>query len=311
MLYVTGTTKFQMEKRTAITLGKFDGLHRGHQTLMKKVLSCKEQGLSATVFTFDLSPLAVMEGKSQTPMLLTNQERREHLEQMGMEALIEFPFTKEISHMSAEAFVRDILVKQLRVGMVVIGTDFHFGHNRSGDAALLEDMAKTYDFRLCVEDKLRDEDSGRIISSSFIREELKKGNMEKVNALLGYSYGLEGTVINGNHLGSRIGFPTANLCPPSQKNLPPNGVYATRTCIQGKWYLSVTNVGNKPTVGDYPIGAETFVYDWKEPLYGEQIQVEFLHQIRAEKKFDSLEELRQQVERDKKTARQFLVEKDF
>lgn len=305
MQYFTGTTEIRMEESTAITLGKFDGLHRGHQTLIAKVLKQRKNGMVPAVFTFDMSPVAVVTGKSQ-PTLLTNMERKEHLEQMGIGCLVEYPFTVEASHMPADVFIEKILVERLKVRSITIGTDFHFGYQRSGDAALLARMAQVYGYHLEVVDKLKDTDSGRVISSTFIREELREGNMEKVHALLGYSYALRGTVVNGNHLGSRIGFPTANILPPAKKMLPPNGVYASRTWIDGQLYESVTNIGRKPTVGEYPIGAETFVYDWRQPLYGKEITVELHHAIRPEMKFSGVEELRAQVENDKKSAREWL-----
>lgn len=305
MQYFTGTTEIHMKEPTAITLGKFDGLHRGHQTLIAKVLKQREQGLIPAVFTFDMSPVAVVTGKSQ-PALLTNEERREHLEQMGIGCLVEYPFTVDASHMPADVFIEKILVERLKVRSITIGTDFHFGYQRSGDAALLARMAPVYGYHLEVVDKLKDAQSGKVISSTFIREELRNGNMEKVHALLGYSYALKGTVVNGNHLGSRIGFPTANILPPAQKMLPPNGVYASRTWIDGQLYESVTNIGRKPTVGEYPMGAETFVYEWKQPLYGREIAVELCHAIRPEMKFSGVEELKTQVERDKKIAREWL-----
>ena len=177
MQYFTGTTDIYIEEKTAITLGKFDGLHRGHQLLMENVLAFRKQGLLPAVFTFDMSPMAVMSGKGRQPMLLTNSERREHLETMGIEALIEYPFTLETSQMPAETFVQEILVKRLHVGAVIIGADFHFGHQRGGDATLLACMAEQLGFQLKVVDKLKETESGRIISSNFIRAELDKGNM--------------------------------------------------------------------------------------------------------------------------------------
>ena len=307
MQYFTGTAEIEMKQPVAVTLGKFDGMHLGHQTLISKIMEKKEAGMIPTVFTFDMSPVAVVTGKKQQPMLLTNEERRKYLEKLGIGCLIEYPFTVEASHMPADVFVREILVKRLKVRYIAVGTDFHFGYQRSGDAALLEEMSSSCGYELDVVHKRRDEKSGRIISSTFIREKLDEGNMEDVNALLGYPFALHGKVVNGNHLGSRIGFPTANLLPEAGKKLPPNGVYASCTKIDGNSYLSVTNIGRKPTIGEYPVGAETFIFEWTKELYGKEITVELYHQLREEKKFANVEELKAQVERDKIKALEFLI----
>lgn len=302
MEYITGTRKFQIDKPAVVTLGKFDGLHRGHQKLLGEMSRFRNRGYCTAVFTFETSPGTFMRGKPQT-MITTNAERRFNLEQAGIDYLVEYPFNREVSRMPAENFVSEVLVGQMNAKAIVSGKDFHFGYERRGDVELLQRLAVKYGFQMVPVEKAMD--GNREISSTYIREELARGNIEKANELLGYSYMIHGLVVHGLRLGSRLGFPTVNILPKKQKHLPAFGVYLSQTIIDGRRYNSITNIGKKPTIeGENPAGVETYIYDLDENLYDKWIEVCLLGYIRPERKFSGMEELKEQVLSDKRMGYQ-------
>lgn len=311
MIYIEKEREFQITEPTVVTIGKFDGRHRGHQKLLRIMLDIRRKyGYKAAVFTFSTAPADLVQGKRHT-VITTNLERKNNLRKMGMDYLVEYPFTKETSQIPAEDFVRDILVKQMNAKAIVVGTDCGFGYRRSGDAALLEKLAPRYGYHLVVIEKERDED--RVISSTYVREELDMGQIEKANELLGEPYYIHGQVVHGNHIGQPIlGYPTANLLPPPEKHLPPYGVYVSRVLIDGRFYGGITNIGKKPTIpskdGTAPVGVETFVFDYEGDLYGREIEVGLLHFVRPERKMSGLEELKEQISRDKEEGLTYLKE---
>lgn len=288
MRLITGTTEFETTEATAISLGKFDGLHMGHQLLVNRILKKKEEGLKALIFTFDFG---------DRPMLLLPEERRALLKKWGVDYLIECPFVESLAHMEAEDFVREILVKRLHAKYLAVGTDFHFGHNRKGSYQLLEAMQEECGFEVEVVEKACYD--GEEISSTRIRRELEQGHMELVNQLLGYNFSVTGEVLHGRQIGRTLGLPTTNLLPGPGKLLPPNGVYATRTRIADEIFEGITNIGHKPTVGAEPRrGVETFLFDLDRNLYGDVITVNFYGFERPERKFESLEALKARIEQD-------------
>lgn len=302
MKYITSNLDFQLEKRSVVTLGKFDGVHIGHQKLMQRALEIGASGYETVVFTFDVSPLVKL-GTRIKRTILNNEERRLLLEKNGIDCLIECPFVSEIIQMKPEDFVREILVKQLRAAYVVIGPDFHFGHDRAGTPDLLQEMGAQYGFR--VEILSKETRQERAVSSTWIREVLQEGKIEKVNELLGYPYYVLGKVVHGRQLGRTWGLPTINQIPENGKLLPPFGVYASRTFIKGKEFFGISNVGVKPTVEVPFAGVETYLFDCDEDLYDEEAWVEFYHFVRPECKFDSVEELKEQIQRDAQTGREY------
>lgn len=307
MQYITGTREFQLENPTAVTLGKFDGLHRGHQKLLQEVFRFKEKGFRPAVFTFETTPNTLMKGKLQT-MITTNAERRENLERAGVEYLVEYPFNQETAHMDPEEFVAKILVGQMNARAIVTGPDNRFGYQRRGDAELLKTLSLTYGYEVVVVEKALD--GSREISSTYIREALAAGQIEKANELLGYPYMIHGEVVHGKHLGTALGFPTVNIMPHRQKHLPAFGVYLSQTVIDGVRYNSMTNIGRKPTIeGEHPAGVETYIYDLDQDLYGKWIEVRLLSFLRPEMKFNGIEELKRQVLSDKENGRRLHEEK--
>lgn len=299
MKYMKDTLDFQLNKRSVVTLGKFDGLHRGHDKLISRTIELGKKGYETVVFTFDVSPLVKL-GTKITRTLITNEERKILLEQKGIDCLVECPFVPEVIQMEPEDFIREILAVQLRAAYVVVGPDFRFGYNRRGTTQLLKAMESKYGYHVEILEKEVEEtgEGQRAISSTWIRETLREGKVEKVNHLLGYPYFVKAKVVRGRQLGRTWGLPTINQIPENGKLLPPFGVYATKTYIGGKEFFGISNVGVKPTVAVPFAGVETYLFDCNENLYEKDAWVEFYHFVRPECKFDSVEELRDQIQRD-------------
>lgn len=305
MEIITGTREFQIETPTVVTIGKFDGRHKGHQKLLREMLGLRDRyGYRTAVFTFDMAPAGVVTGKVPT-VITTNQERRNNMEKMGMDYLVEYPFDQSVAHMTPEDFVASVLVGQMHAKAIVAGTDCGFGYRRAGNAKLLRKLAPKYGYQAVIIEKEQDEH--RDISSTYVREELDLGNIEKANELLGEPYAIHGIVVHGRHIGgSLLGFPTANILPPPEKHLPPFGVYVSRVLVDGTYYGGVTNIGRKPTIqGDNPVGVETFIMGLEEDLYGKNIEIQLLNFERPEQKFAGLEELKARIEQDKLYAAKY------
>ena len=296
MKIISDTLDFLIPEESAITLGKFDGIHKGHQKLMRKILEKKGAGLKSVVFTFGQMPGTVFWGnKGRT--ILTRKERQNHLERMGIDYMIECPFVEPIIQMEPERFIEEILVKQLHVKYIAVGPDFRFGHNRKGDCKLLQKLSSDYGYEVEILEKecLDDE----IISSTYVREKLEMGEMECVANLLGYPYYVAGTVVHGHKIGRTLGIPTTNILPDDEKMLPPNGVYLTKTVFEGQNFWGITNIGVKPTIsGKEAKGIETHLFDFDGDLYEKELIVEFYAFSRPEKKFESLEALQEQLSKD-------------
>lgn len=297
MEYVKIEGQFPKFSRCAVTLGKFDGIHRGHRKLIQTILDRKsEYGELAVVMAF----------VSDRQTILTSEERRILLEKMGVDVLLECPLNDQMKHMKADVFIRQILKGDLQASCVVVGEDFRFGHERKGTPQLLEKAGEKYEYDTIVVPK--EMEGSRKISSTYIREELKKGNMEKVRELLGNPFFAVGTVTHGRGMGHRDFFPTANIIPPKQKLLPPNGVYVTLSHFDGTDYPGITNIGYKPTVGEAFLGIETNLFDCDLDLYGQNCTVDFYKFIRPEQKFASFEALKAQIRKDIEAGKAYFQE---
>ena len=303
MKYIKKTLDFQIQEPTVVTLGKFDGLHRGHDKLMHALLKYKETHQVASVaFTFDIPPRNKVDDVS-SKVLTTNEEKEYIFGTSGIDYLIECPFTTEVMCMEPKKFI-EWISKALHMKCVVVGDDFRFGHNRAGDYQTLMQYEKEYGYETIVVEKMKD--NNRDISSTYVREEIAAGNLQKANELLGYHYFIKSDVVHGKKLGRTIGVPTINMVLPENKLLPPNGVYVTELIIEEKKYVGVTNVGCKPTVSDANmIGVETYILDFDQMVYGDSIVVSFVEYIRPEKKFSSVEELKAQLKEDIADAKRY------
>ena len=305
MEYVTEVMDIQVDGRSIVTLGKFDGLHRGHQQLFKKLQQMKaDSGYQTAVFTFN-TELLIWKFGENFKSILEHEERLKMLENLQLDMMIECPFDDRIRNMDAEVFVKEILVDRLHAAYVVIGKDFRFGYERRGDYKLLKKMGELYCFEVRMIEEVYDSDMR--ISSSAIREAIAQGRMEDANRMLGYSFSVEGVILDGQHLGRTIQMPTINLIPSPGKLLPPFGVYASITEMDGQCYAGVTNIGRKPTVGEFAVGVETHLFHTSGNFYGKYAKVHLLHFQRAECRFPSVEALKQKMHQDAQDAEQYLA----
>ncbi|MGB8454417.1 MAG: bifunctional riboflavin kinase/FAD synthetase [Anaerocolumna sp.] len=307
MEYITGRVDFKLHN-TVVSLGKFDGIHRGHQLLLNKILDQKRKGYQAVMFTFMFHPNNLFSDK-EIDTIYTEDEKRYLLDQSGLDVLVSYPFTEETASMEPENFIKNVLIEKLDAKMIVVGSDFCFGHNRKGNVAMLKEKSEIYGYELIVFDKIKLD--GQVISSSYIRGEIMAGNMEKANSMLGKPFTIIGEVQHGRKIGRTLGFPTVNLIPPAHKLLPPNGVYASVTNINGK-YPGVTNIGFNPTVGTtQERRVETYIFDFDTDLYGASIELSLYCLERSEVKFNSLEELKVQMQKDIAFGRKYFSGHEF
>ncbi len=300
-----GTDNAKIARPTVLTLGVFDGLHLGHQLIMRTVVErARATGAVPTVITFDPHPRAVLHAESAPPLLQTFDQKIEALGALGIEQTIVIRFDEQFAQIRAEDFLRDVVRERLQAKEVYLGRGFAFGYKREGNIKLLREASARFGFRAeeVPEVGLR----GRRISSSAVRELLATGCVNLARRMLGRPYSVEGRVVRGHERGRALGFPTANLRP-QNRVIPRGGVYVTATLIEGAWRRSITNIGTRPTfeTNVLELSIETFVMNWSGDLYGDVLRVRFLHRLRDEKKFASLEELKMQIERDRMRASQY------
>lgn len=285
---------------TAVCFGKFDGGHRGHQLIFERLFrEAKKKGLRTALLTFSQNPDIVVKGEHK-PAISTPQEHMSRLKNLGFDYVFEFPMTKETMQITAEEFLREVLVSQMRAREIVVGTDCSFGYRAQGDAMLLSDMQDKLGYRLHVVEKLKIKDSDgsiREISSSLIKEKIALGEMELANKWLGRVFGISGVVVHGRHIGGPVlSFPTVNIYPTEGKAVPAIGVYVSRVLLDGVLYWGMTNVGRNPTISEgNALNIETYILDYEGDAYGKKIRVDFLKRLREEKRFSSIEELREQM----------------
>ena len=288
----------------AVAIGKFDGIHAGHQLLIKKILEKRKQGMTAAVFTFLPSPEELFLGQ-HLPAIDTVVEKRQRFDQMGIDLLVEYPLTFETASLSPEDFMEKILYEDLHAGYVVSGADLSFGNQGLGNAEMLEKFAARKGFEYEEVEKVVIDDT--VVSSTVIRQAIAEGKMEFAGRLLQRNYEVTGIVEKGAQLGRKINLPTINITPDPQKLLPLKGVYVSRSCIDGTWYYGISNVGSKPTVKENSVvNVETHLFDVDMNLYGKWVKTEFISFVRPERKFDSIEKLAEQMQKDKEYGKQYL-----
>jgi len=293
-----------------LTIGTFDGVHVGHQKILRQLEKvAKEIGGESILFTFYPHPRMVLYPENHGLKLIqTEEEKLAKLERAGLQNCIIFPFTFEFSRLSAIEFVRDILVNKLHVKKLVIGYDHQFGKNREGTIEFLKEISEIYNFEV-IEIPAKDIDEINV-SSTKIRNAIHIGDIELANKFLGEPFELNGTVIEGNKLGRTIGFPTANIQVDSDiKLIPGNGVYAVKVEVLNKTFNGMMNIGTRPTVSDLNNRSiEVNIFDFNLDIYNQKITVRFLSKIRDEKKFNGIEELKNQLKIDENTVRNLHLE---
>ncbi|MDR6845230.1 bifunctional riboflavin kinase/FAD synthetase [Flavobacterium granuli] len=289
-------------KKTILTLGTFDGVHFGHKKILEKVTQNTEnEKYESLVLTFFPHPRMVLQEDSDLKMLNTIDEKIELLDKIGIQNLVIHPFDESFSRLTAEEFVKNILVDQFHIHKIIIGHDHRFGRNRTANIDDLKTFGEQYDFE--VEEISAQEIKEVSVSSTKIRQALIDGNVALANEYLGYNYSLTGIIAKGKQLGRTIGFPTANLkLEENFKLIPKNGVYIVKSIINSKTVLGMMNIGFNPTVDGKNQTIEINYFDFDEDLYDQKITVSVLERIRSEVKFDSVTLLKEQLEKDKNTA---------
>ncbi len=285
--------------KSSVTIGVLDGVHLGHRSLLRRL----DDSLRRVVLTFDPHPLEVLRPGIHPRLLTTLPERTALLEGLGIDEVIALDLA-DIKELSPEDFVKRYLVDRLDIGQLVVGNDFRFGRDRSGDVALLEQLASNGGWEVDPIDLVIDK--GAPISSSRIRGLVEEGNIVQANQLLGSEFTVTGEVVHGDKRGREIGYPTANMRPPSRKVIPGTGVYACRVMLAGEMHDAAVNVGFRPTFDGTELLIEAFIFDFSREIYGEKVAISFVERLRPELKFDSVEALVENMDQDVERARQIL-----
>ena len=305
-----GLEGFKKVRNPVVTVGTFDGVHIGHGKIFQRMAGiARECDGETVVITFHPHPRLVVHPDSKDLKFINTQERKYDLiEKTGIDHLVIIPFTPEFATTNASVFVKDILVDKIGVKELVVGYDHHFGKNRQGSFEELLNLAKKFDFQV---EQIPVQDINNIaISSTKIRNALKEGNIKIANELLGYEYSITGPVVEGNKIGRKIGFPTANIeLQDEYKLIMAIGVYACRVQWNGKIYLGMGNIGYRPTINNSDLTIEVHIFDFDEEIYGDTITIFFVDRIRDEEKFKDLDALRQQLIRDRVSTQKILEER--
>ena len=297
---------FSSPKKTILTLGTFDGVHIGHKKILEKVIQHTHgEEYESLVLTFFPHPRMILQERSEIKLLNTISEKVSLLDQLGIQNLVIHPFDESFSRLTAEEFVKTVLVEQFKIQKIIIGYDHRFGRNRTADINNLIEFGEKYNFE--VEQISAQEINAISVSSTKIRNAIQEGDMILANKYLGYDYFLTGTVIQGKQLGRTIGFPTANLkIEEDYKLIPLKGVYIVSSHINNQEVFGMMNIGLNPTVGGENLSVEIHYLDFEANLYNQQITVSILKRIRGEEKFDSINLLKEQIEKDKKETLLYL-----
>lgn len=292
-----------------VTLGNFDGLHKGHRTLINLAKEYAQKGgMKSVVFTFNPHPMLYFNNRELNKLIMSREEKLYAVERLGVDIFIEYPF-EEIHSLSPEEFAVELLFKKLKAKVVIVGDNFRFGAKHVGTPAMLKQFGDEYDVKvIAVDDILMDGDT---VSSTRVRKCLVDRDVPMANRLLTEPYFMIGTVIKGKELGRKIGFPTVNIVADPYKLFPPNGVYATRTDYNGKIYSGITNVGVNPTVNGTKKTVETFIFDFNEFIYGEKLKINFFKWVRDEKKFDGIDALMAEIAKNTETVKEYFKSEEF
>ena len=302
MKVIKAIKDIDIEFDTVVTIGNFDGVHKGHQVLIEKTATyAKARGIKSAVFTFLNHPINYFVPE-KVKNIFDEKEKERLIESFGIDYLIDIPFDKTMTQISAEQFVVKILKDKIHAKKIVVGHDFTFARNKEGTVDVLREMGHEYDIEVEVVQPIKI--NGIRVSSTFIRELISEGRVDEIPQYLGTPYVIEGEIIHGKANGRKMGYPTANISLKDQIINPKNGIYASRVVIDGKKYFGATNVGMNPTVNGKYLSIETNILDFNEDIYGKRVRIEFLEKIRDEKKFESLDELRKQLDLDTGFVRQ-------
>lgn len=290
---------FPSDVNTIVTIGTFDGVHKGHQIIINRINEiAKKKAMESVVLTFDPHPRHVIYPDDQELRLIhTLEEKIEALSKTGVQNLVLHKFTKEFSRTESVNFIRDFLVTKLNMKYMVVGFDHHFGKNRQGTFDNLIELSDAYGFKI---EKIKPQNIGEVtISSTKIRNAILEGDCKKANTYLSANFSITGKVVQGNKIGSSIGYPTANIEIENQwKILPKNGVYAVKILLKNQQYFGMLNLGNRPSISDDSFAIEVHLFDFNATIYNEELKIEFIQRIRDEQQFSDLEKLKSQLKID-------------
>ena len=306
MEVIHSISNYQPKRPSILTIGTFDGVHIGHQKIIRDLVSkAKEEDLCALVLTFFPHPRMVLQKDTQLKMIDTLEEKRQLLESLEVEILIVQPFTLEFSRLTAIEYTRDILVNGLNISKLIIGYDHRFGRNREATVEDLKHFGLDYDFS--VEEIPAQDIASIAVSSTKVRNAISAGEIKKANQYLGRPFSLCGSIVKGDKIGRKIGYPTANLdIKETYKLRPQNGVYLVQSHLNNQKYFGMMNVGKRPTVSGKQIQTEIYFFDFDGDLYGNKLKIELLEKIRDEQKYDSLESLGNQLSIDQKSCQKLI-----
>ena len=289
---------YDQEKGAVVTIGTFDGLHHGHQEILKKVVNSSiEKKLSSVVLTFFPHPRTILNKYNNIRMIDTLDEKINQLDKIGIDSLIIQPFDKSFSLLTADQYIKDFLVEKLKLKHIIIGYDHRFGKGREASVVDLKIYSKEYNFT--VEEIEAQEIETIKISSSKIRNSINEGDLETTKKYLGRNFKLTGKIIKGDGLGKKINYPTANIfIKEKYKIIPKDGVYFIRTLIKNKSFNGMMNIGHRPTIGSNDKSIEVHLFNFNQDIYNKEISIDIILKIRDEKKFSSIEALKQQLKKD-------------
>jgi riboflavin kinase/FMN adenylyltransferase len=295
-------------KNRVVTIGTFDGVHIGHQKILKRLVKIsKEKDLLPTVLTFFPHPRMVLQKDTSIKLINTIDEKTQLMSAFGIENLVVKEFTKEFSRLTALEFVRDILVNELQIKHIIVGYDHRFGRNRTASIEDLKSFGETFDFT--VEEISAQDINDVTVSSTKIRKALLEGELKIANAYLGYNFMLIGKVVSGKGIGKTINYPTANIkISKDYKLIPKKGVYLVKTSYQGKVLFGMMNIGTNPTLNGTEETIEVHIFNFNEDIYGQSLKIELLDRLRDQQKFESLDQLKGQLAKDAEASKKYITQ---
>jgi riboflavin kinase/FMN adenylyltransferase len=304
-LHNLNTRKSFKIKNLCLCIGNFDGVHLGHQHLIKKIIKNAKLGqLRSAILTFVPHPKVYFKKTNTNFNIMINDDKKKLLNLLGVENYIEYKFNKSLSSLDPKKFIEKILVQQLHIKKIVVGKDFRFGKNRAGDTTLLKKLSHQFGYKLSIIGDVKSKKTNTKFSSSTIRRNILQGSFEKVSQALGRNWFMEGKIIKGNQKARLINFPTANM-KPGNHILPKKGVYCVKIKFRGKSYRGIANFGERPTVNGVNLLLETHIFEFNKNIYGKELTVEFLTFIRPEKKFKDFKSLTNQIKKDVIKAKKY------
>ena len=304
-LHTLNTKKDFKTRNLCLCIGNFDGVHLGHQHVIKKIINnSRLNKLKSAIMTFVPHPKTYFKRTDNNFNIITNDDKKKFLNSLGVENYIEYKFNKKLANLDAIKFIEKILVNQLHVKKIIVGKDFRFGKDRKGDTVLLKKLSKKYHYKLSIIGHVKNKKTNIKFSSSIIRQNINKGSFEKVSESLGRNWFMQGKIIKGDQKARLINFPTANM-KPGNHILPKKGVYCVNIVFQSNLYRGIANFGERPTVKGVNLLLETHIFEFNGDIYGKELTVEFLTFIRPEKKFKDFKSLTNQIQKDVIKAKKY------